>query len=81
MSVDLLAQVPNWGGLLKRVEVAGSAQPNWGSFDTLFVVDGSRSWYSGEEQRARIHNRPLMQFLSACCCEHYWIPGLQEIAF
>jgi len=44
----LLLQVPNWGGLLKRVEKAGSTQADWGSFDILFVVDGSRSWYSGE---------------------------------
>ncbi len=39
--------VPNWGGLLKRVELAGAANPNWQSFDVLFVVDGSRSWYDG----------------------------------
>jgi hypothetical protein len=39
--------VPNWGGLLKRVELAGAGQPGWGSFDVLFVVDGSRSWYAG----------------------------------
>ncbi len=39
--------VPNWGGLLKRVELAGAADPNWQSFDVLFVVDGSRSWYDG----------------------------------
>lgn len=39
--------VPNWGGLLKRVELAGAAQTAWASFDVLFVVDGSRSWYAG----------------------------------
>lgn len=39
--------VPNWGGLLKRVELAGAAQPDWASFDILYVVDGSRSWYEG----------------------------------
>ena len=39
--------VPNWGGLLKRVELAGTADPSWQSFDVLFVVDGSRSWYDG----------------------------------
>ena len=39
--------VPNWGGLLKRVELAGAADPDWQSFDVLFVVDGSRSWYDG----------------------------------
>ena len=39
--------VPNWGGLLKRVELAGAADPDWQSFDVLFVVDGARSWYDG----------------------------------
>ena len=39
--------VPNWGGLLKRVELAGAANPDWQSFDVLFIVDGSRSWYNG----------------------------------
>ena len=39
--------VPNWAGLLKRVELAGAVDPDWESFDVLFVVDGSRSWYDG----------------------------------
>ena len=39
--------VPNWGGLLKRVERAGAAHPEWRSFDVLFIVDGGRSWYNG----------------------------------
>ena len=39
--------VPNWGGLLKRVDLAGAADPDWQSFDVLFIVDGSRSWYNG----------------------------------
>ena len=39
--------VPNWGGMLKRVELAGAADPDWQSFDVLFVVDGARSWYNG----------------------------------
>jgi hypothetical protein len=39
--------VPNWGGMLKRVELAGAADSHWQSFDVLFVVDGARSWYNG----------------------------------
>jgi hypothetical protein len=40
--------VPNWGGLLKRIRVAGT-EPAHNDFDVLFVVDPYRGWYCGGE--------------------------------
>lgn len=39
--------LPNWGGLLRKV-FEGMAEPAHRCFDTLYVVDPSRSWYHGE---------------------------------
>ena len=39
--------LPNWGGLLRKV-YDGMAEPAHQCFDTLYVVDPSRSWYHGE---------------------------------
>ena len=39
--------VPNWGGLLPRVRKAAQ-EPAHECFDVLYVVDATRSWYSGE---------------------------------
>ncbi|CAD7697524.1 unnamed protein product [Ostreobium quekettii] len=44
--------VPNWGGLLKRVQskIAASEEDLRSvTFDTLFVVDPKRSWYGASE--------------------------------
>lgn len=42
--------LPNWGGLLKKV-YDGMAEPAHQCFDTLYVVDPSRSWYHGGDER------------------------------
>ena len=39
--------LPNWGGLLKKV-YNSMAEPAHKRFDTLYVVDPTRSWYHGE---------------------------------
>ena len=39
--------LPNWGGLLRKVH-QNAAEPAHQCFDTLYVVDPSRSWYDGE---------------------------------
>lgn len=39
--------LPNWGGLLKKV-YNSMTQPALRHFDTLYVVDPTRSWYYGE---------------------------------
>ena len=39
--------LPNWGGLLRKVHER-MAEPAYQCFDTLYVVDPSRSWYHGE---------------------------------
>ncbi|GBG71064.1 hypothetical protein CBR_g8363 [Chara braunii] len=38
--------VPNWGGLLKRVKNCLESKGFPAAFDTLYVVDPRRSWYS-----------------------------------
>lgn len=42
--------LPNWGGLLRKV-YDGMAEPAHQCFDTLYVVDPSRSWYHGGDER------------------------------
>ena len=39
--------LPNWGGLLRKV-YEGMSEPAHQCFDTLYVVDPSRSWYHGQ---------------------------------
>ncbi|KAL3161282.1 hypothetical protein ABBQ38_009638 [Trebouxia sp. C0009 RCD-2024] len=42
--------LPNWGGLLKKV-YNSMTQPALRHFDTLYVVDPTRSWYYGGDDR------------------------------
>eukprot|EP00897_Mesotaenium_endlicherianum_P006528 jgi/Mesen1/5903/ME000003S06934 len=38
--------VPNWGGLLRKIRAAMEADGTPAAFDTLFVVDPARSWFT-----------------------------------
>lgn len=54
--------LPNWGGLLRKV-YEGMSEPAHQCFDTLYVVDPSRSWYHGQ-------CLPSMQHGTHSCAGH-----------
>lgn len=56
--------VPNWGSLLQRASDAMSNDDER-SFDTLFVVDPTRSWYrGGEEEGYDYYKQRIAEFSS-----------------
>jgi len=55
--------VPNWGGLLGRLRKAMPAGSQ-DSFDVLFVVDPSRSWYSGNQSENSHYAQQLKKVTS-----------------
>ncbi|CAK9235934.1 unnamed protein product [Sphagnum troendelagicum] len=41
--------VPNWGGVLRKAKMEIRTQGSISVFDTLYVVDSQRSWYTHED--------------------------------